>query len=206
MDSQIFQVIDELEDYISNCKGKFMSSTEIICNREKLEEFLRDLRRKAPEEINKCQKIIARQEAILSDAKTRAQKLIDDSMTQSDQLISQNEIMRRAYEEADKIVLVANQQAQAAVDGAIIESNNFRSSANQYAEDVMVYLENFFDNSLRELNDHYNAIFNQYTALSNALNAYAENIREDHKQLHPEEQPQAAPAPEPVAAAQAGEQ
>ena len=57
MDSQIFQVIDEMEEYVSNCKGKFMSSTEIICNRDQMEEFLRDLRRKAPAEIEKYRKL-----------------------------------------------------------------------------------------------------------------------------------------------------
>ncbi len=140
MDSQIFQVIDEMEEYISNCKGKFMSSTEIICNRDKMEEFLRDLRRKAPVEIDKCRKIIARQEAIFSDAKVRAEKLLADSAIQSDELVSQNEIMKRAYTQADEVVALAKNQAQNVVDNAIIEANEYRNGAAQYMEDVMVYL------------------------------------------------------------------
>ncbi|MBQ3899677.1 MAG: vacuolar family H+-ATPase subunit H [Lachnospiraceae bacterium] len=180
MDSQIFQVIDEMEEYVSNCKGKFMSSTEIVCNRDKMEEFLRDLRRKAPEEIDKCRKIIARQEAIYSDAKTRAKKLLDDSVVQSDELVSENVIMRRAYEQADEVILMAKNQAQNIVDTATAQANELRDAATQYMEDVMVYLENIFDSSSKQATDH-------YTALINTLNTYAANIREDHKQLHPEE-------------------
>lgn len=180
MDSQIFQVIDEMEEYISNCKGKFMSSTEIICNRDKMEEFLRDLRRKAPEEIDKCRKIIARQEAIYSDAKVRAQKLLDDSAAQSENLVSQNEIMKRAYAQADEVVALAQKQAQNTVDNAIVEANEYRNGAAQYMEDVMVYLENFFAASSKEINDN-------YTKLLNSINSYAERIHEDHLSLHQEE-------------------
>lgn len=180
MDSQIFQVIDEMEEYVSNCKGKFMSSTEIVCNRDKMEEFLRDLRRKAPEEIDKCRKIIARQEAIYTDAKTRAKKLLDDSVVQSDELVSENVIMRRAYEQADEVILMAKNQAQNIVDTATQQANELRDAATQYMEDVMVYLENIFDSSSKACTDH-------YTGLINTLNTYANNIREDHKQLHPEE-------------------
>ncbi len=180
MESQIIQVIDEMEEYVSNCKGKFMSSTEIICNREKMEEFLRDLRRKTPEEIDKCRKIIARQEAIYSDAKNRAQKLLDESAIQSDELVSQNEIMRRAYEQADEVILMAKNQAQNIVDSAQAEANEIRNATSQYMEDVMVYLENFFNASSKEVSDN-------YSRLLGTLNSYAERIHEDHMQLHPEE-------------------
>ena len=180
MDSQIFQVIDEMEEYVSNCKGKFMSSTEIICNRDQMEEFLRDLRRKAPAEIEKYRKVIARQEEILSDAKNKAQKLIDDTMAQTDELLSQNEIMRRAYEQADEIVRMANEQAQVIVDNATIEANGLKSSATQYMEEIMVYLENVFTSSSNTLND-------QYGNLINTLNMYGDKVREDHKQLYPKE-------------------
>lgn len=180
MDSQIFQVIDEMEEYVSNCKGKFMSSTEIICNRDQMEEYLRDLRRKAPAEIEKYRKVIARQEEILSDAKNKAQKLIDDTMAQTDELLSQNEIMRRAYEQADEIVRMANEQAQVIVDNATIEANNLKSGATQYMEEIMVYLENIFTSSSNTLND-------QYGNLINTLNMYGDKVREDHKQLYPKE-------------------
>ena len=183
MDSQIFQVIDEMEEYVSNCKGKFMSSTEIICNRDQMEEFLRDLRRKAPAEIEKYRKVIARQEEILSDAKNKAQKLIDDTMAQTDELLSQNEIMRRAYEQADEIVRMANEQAQVIVDNATIEANNLKSGATQYMEEIMVYLENIFTSSSNTLND-------QYGNLINTLNMYGDKVREDHKQLYPKESAQ----------------
>ena len=58
MSSKIEQLIDEIEDYIENCKPKFMSSTDIIVNKDEIDELLRELRMKTPEEIKHYQKII----------------------------------------------------------------------------------------------------------------------------------------------------
>ena len=42
MESQIYGVIDELEQYISECKPKLLSSTDIICEKEILQGFIDD--------------------------------------------------------------------------------------------------------------------------------------------------------------------
>ena len=44
MSSRIEQLIDEIEEYIEGCKPKFMSSTEIIVNKDEIDELLRELR------------------------------------------------------------------------------------------------------------------------------------------------------------------
>ena len=50
MSSRIEQLIDEIEEYIEGCKPKFMSSTEIIVNKDEIDELLRELRMKTPDE------------------------------------------------------------------------------------------------------------------------------------------------------------
>ena len=65
MSSRIEQLIDEIEEYIENCKPKFMSSTEIIVNKDEMDELIRELRMKTPDEIKRYQKIISNKEAIL---------------------------------------------------------------------------------------------------------------------------------------------
>ena len=73
MSSRIEQLIDELEEYIESCKPKFMSNSEIIVNKEEIDELLRELRMRTPEEIKRYQKIISNKEAILNDAREKAQ-------------------------------------------------------------------------------------------------------------------------------------
>ena len=66
MTSRIEQLIDEIETYIDNCKPQPLSQTKIIVNKEEIDELLRELRSKTPEEIKRYQKIISNKEAILN--------------------------------------------------------------------------------------------------------------------------------------------
>ena len=79
MSSKIEQLIDEIEDYINSCKYQTLSKTNIIVNKDEIDELLRELRMKTPDEIKRYQKIISNKEAILEDARTKAQALIDEA-------------------------------------------------------------------------------------------------------------------------------
>ena len=59
MSSKIEQIIDEIEEYIDNCKPHNFSSSKIVVNRDEIDELLTELRMKTPEEIKRYQKIIS---------------------------------------------------------------------------------------------------------------------------------------------------
>ena len=86
MSSRIEQLIDEIEEYIEGCKPKFMSSTEIIVNKDEIDELLRELRMKTPDEIKRYQKIISKKEAILNDAKAKAEALINEATVHTNEI------------------------------------------------------------------------------------------------------------------------
>ena len=58
MSSRMEQIIEEIEEYIDNCKYQPLSSTKIVVNKDELEELLTELKMKTPEEIKRYQKII----------------------------------------------------------------------------------------------------------------------------------------------------
>ena len=75
MNSRMEQIIEEIEEYIEGCKVQPLSNgTKIIVNKEGLEELLTELRLKTPDEIKRYQKIISNKEAILADAKAKAER------------------------------------------------------------------------------------------------------------------------------------
>ena len=63
MSSRIEQLIDEIEAYIDNCKYKAFSTDVIMVNKAEIDELLRELRMKTPEEIKQYQRIISNREA-----------------------------------------------------------------------------------------------------------------------------------------------
>ena len=148
MSSRIEQLIDEIEEYIDNCKYKAFSTDVIMVNKAEIDDLLRELRMKTPEEIKRYQKIISNKEAILNDARQKAQALIDDAEVQTTELVSEHQIMQEAYAQADKIVEMATQQAQGILDNATIEANNMKAAAMQYTDSMLANLENILKQSI----------------------------------------------------------
>ena len=87
MSSRIEQIIEDIEEYVDSCKFQPLSSTKIVVNKEELEELLRELRMKTPDEIKRYQKIISNKDAILADAQAKADALIADAQAQQKQLV-----------------------------------------------------------------------------------------------------------------------
>ena len=180
MSSRIEQLIDEIEDYINNCKPQAFSSTKIIVNKEEIDELLRELRMKTPDEIKRYQKIISNKEAILNDARTKAEELIKQTTIQTNQLISEHEIMQQAYAQANEVVTMATRQAQEILDNATMEANNVKMSAMQYMDDMLAHLENIIATSSQTATANYDTLIGN-------LNHYHEIIQSNRAELHPAE-------------------
>lgn len=142
MASRIEQIIEEIEEYIDNCKTYPLSSAKIIVNKDEIEELLSELRNKTPDEIKRYQKIISNKEAILADAQAKADAIIAQAQIKTDELISEHQIMQRAYAQANEIVMSATKQAQDIIDTATTDANNIRMGAIQYTDDILCNLEN----------------------------------------------------------------
>lgn len=181
MSSRIEQLIDELEEYIESCKPKFMSNSEIIVNKDEIDELLRELRMKTPDEIKRYQKIISNKEAILNDARAKAEALINEATIHTNELISEHEIMQQAYAQANEVVTQAAQQAQDILDKATIEANELRMQAAQYTEDRLAELENIILSSIQSATAN-------YSTLINSLNQYKDVIQSNRRALYPSEE------------------
>ena len=137
MSSRIEQIIDEIEDYIDGCKFQGFSNTKIIVNKDEIEELLRELRLKTPDEIKRYQKIISNKNAIMADAQAKADALIQQATMQTNELVSEHEIMQQAYAQANAVIEDATAQAQQILDKATLDANNYRLAAIQYTDEML---------------------------------------------------------------------
>ncbi len=180
MSSRIEQLIDEIEDYIDGCKFQPLSKTNILVNKEEIDELLRELRMKTPDEIKRYQKIISNKEAILNDARTKAEALIKDATVQTTELINEHEIMQQAYAQANEIVRAAAAQAQEILNNATMEANGVRTSAMQYLDEMLSNLENAMTTTLAATTEHYESFYN-------TINGYNEIVKANRAELRPVE-------------------
>ena len=176
MSSRIEQLIDEIEEYIDNCKYQPLSNSKIIVNKDEIDDLLRELRQKTPEEIKRYQKIISNKEAILNDAREKAQALINEATEHTTELINEHEIMQQAYAQANEIVTQATAQAQEIIDNATMDANEIRIGAIQYTDDLLANAESIIGHTL----DSYTT---KYDGLINSLQECYDTVRSNRAEL-----------------------
>ena len=177
--SRIEQIIEEIEDYIDSCKGPlFGGGDKIVVDRERMEELLRELRMKTPEEIKRYQKVLANRDAILADAQAKADAIIKEANIHTTELINEHEIMQQAYVQANEIMAAAEAEAQKRLDAATIEANNFRMQAMRYTYDMLGNLQNL----VRQTMEGHAA---RYESMMNSLNNFSEILANNRAELAP---------------------
>ena len=186
MSSRIEQIIEEIEEYVESCKYQPLSTTKIVVNKEELEELLRELRMKTPDEIKRYQKIISNKDAILADAQAKADAVIAETKTQVQDMVKESEVMQQAYAQANEIVNSANQQAQAIIDSATADANNLRLSAISYTDEMMANLEQLIHGTMENANARYNELAQTYNAFAQSLQRAADVVSENRSELAPQ--------------------
>ena len=172
MSSRIEQIIEEIEEYVESCKYQPLSTTKIIVNKEEIEELLRELRLKTPDEIKRYQKIISNKDAILQDAQAKADKIIEDTKLQVQEMVKESEVMQQAYETINAV----NKQAQDIIDAAANEANALRYSAVSYTDEMMANMGQIANTMLEDA-------AGKYQEFLQALQSSLEVINQNRSQL-----------------------
>lgn len=176
--SKIEQIISEIEDYIDGCKFQPLSNTKIIVNKDEIDELLAELRLRTPDEIKKYQKIINNKDAILNDAKQKAENLLNQANAHKDELISEHEIMRQAYAQANDMMQQVSSEAQDILDKAVADANDIRLAAVKYTDDELVSLENVIAHMMDNVSM-------KYESFMKTLSTSLEVVRANRAQLQP---------------------
>ena len=176
--SRIEQIIEEIEEYVEKCRYQPLSTTKIIVNKEELEELLRELRLKTPDEIKRYQKIIGNKDAILADPQSKANNIIEDAKKQAQKLVQDTEIMKAAYAQANDTVNEANKQAQGILDSAESDAENIRSSAINYTDQILSNISTIMGNAIADVGEKYNEF-------ATSIQSYYDLVNENRSELSP---------------------
>lgn len=193
----IEEMISEIEIFIDNCKYQPLSSSKIIVPKEDLDQMLNELKLKLPNEIERCKKIMRNKEAILADARTRADSIITESVAEANRLVDQSQIVELANIRANEILEMARSQAEQIIYEANAEANEVRLGSMYYTKDKLNEISNYlaatleaeksnYENLIRTLEsnseivaDNMAEINASISALNGNVNPSAENVAED---------------------------
>ncbi len=174
--NRIEQLIEEIYDFVENCRPQPLSSTKVIVPKDELYDLLDELRLRTPDEIKKYKKIIENRDAILADAEAKAANMIAQAQQQTLHLVDEHEIMQQAYNQANDVVRQASEEANRILETARRDAEEIQTGALLYTEDMLNELENV-------LNNAYNSSKNKYESLLNSLKGNLDIVTNNKREI-----------------------
>jgi vacuolar-type H+-ATPase subunit H len=177
MASRIEQTIDDIYEYLEGCKyAAFSNKESIIVNKDDIYELLEELKNNTPDEIKNARQLAANRDAILEQAKARANEMLEKAAEKQGELIEKNEIMQQAYAQATEVVEQAKMQAYDMLNQATTEANNYQLSAVRYTSDSLANISDILTKAINEAQGRYSDLI---TSLSECLKV----VNNDRTQL-----------------------
>lgn len=190
--SRIEKAIDEIYEYVENCKPSKLYPNKVTVSKDELYDLLDALRMCAPEEIKRYQKIINNREEILGEAQAQAKKIMNQAKAQTAQLLDQNELVQTAYAQAEQIVKQAEEQAQKILNQAVGESDQVRTSALYYTSDLLGEAGRNIESSLKEIESKSSMLINVLKKDIEVIKSNRAELKDQIEgKLPAEEEPQA---------------
>lgn len=180
MASRVEEQITAIEQYLDECKYIQFSSTMVKVDKEKLMDMLADLRGNMPEEMARYRKVINERDRILSEARQKAQELVDKTTAQTNELVGNQEIMQQAYAQANEIVALSSQRAQQIEDEAVNDANSYRMAAVQYMDQMLARMEQESQNASLKLQQTYTQMMQQ---MQDAYQVSSEQMQQSFGQM-----------------------
>lgn len=105
------ELLQKMQDILNEAKAMPLSQS-VLVNRGELLELLETLAASLPAEFDAARTIMAERDAVVAEAEHEAERVLEKARAESAVLVSEQEVYRRALEEAD------NERATAAEDVA----------------------------------------------------------------------------------------
>ena len=176
--SKIEQIIEEIEQYITeDCKQYPLSKSKIIVDRDRMEELVRQLQMKMPDEIKRYRKILENRNAILDDAQSKADAMLENANANVQKLVSDHEIVQMATADAEAIIADAQHRAQQIVKAAQREADELKQGSLAYVGESLENLQMLIGNAMSSVDSKMKGLMdsmqNYYTIIEDNKNEIA---------------------------------
>ncbi len=194
-------MIAELEIFIDNCKFSPLSSNKIMVPKDELNGMLDELRLKLPSEIERSKKIMRNKEALLTQARNEADKMLYDAKVEVDRMVATHEIVQLAQLQANEVIQMAQAQAAEILENAQKEADDVRLGAMYYTQGQLENIKKYIAATLEAEKTNYTHLIE---SLENDAFVVTTNAEEIDNQIRVMTGEKTEVAPEPVTPAVEG--
>ena len=179
--TRIEQLINEIYEFVEDCKPTALSQNKIIVPKDQLLDLVDELKRRTPDEIKRYQKIIANRDSIIAQAEEKAQEIEAQARERAQQMVDETKIVQDAYKQANDMIQDATVKAEDVRRSAEEFSENVRTGILNYAGDIMNIVEGVLSTSFKEMKDRSDSLL---STIHEKLELVSSNRREIFEQLN----------------------
>ena len=103
--------VQQIKERVEQARSMPLSSAAMV-NREEILELIDSARVNIPEEIRQARWVVKDREELLSKARRDGEAIVDQALSEQVRLVSQQEVVRAAHVEAERIVAEGREHAR----------------------------------------------------------------------------------------------
>ena len=189
--SKIELAIDDIFDFIENCKMQAFSATKVIVPKDEMYELIDELRRKTPEEVGRCRKMLKNRNEIIRDAREKAAAILEDAREQYNAMVQEHVVVQEAIQQAENVRVHAETEMNQMVQNTNAESQRILREAKEGADQIyagaVIYAEDMLNMLQSIMEKTFHDAHNEYSSLLNSLKSNIEIVKENREELRPQE-------------------
>ena len=176
----LHEMIDDIEILIDEAKPARFNPGKVVIDRDVLITVIEELRKQIPGEVERSHKVMMNKDAILEDARIKAQNIVDQAAREAGELIDENEIVEMAKMRAKEIEEAALNHANDVIHNANEEAEQVRYGALQYTCDIMEDVQDY----ITKVKEGQRSLFDQLlSTLDSDIESISTNYEEIRQQL-----------------------
>lgn len=137
---KIEECLNELEEILDESWNLPLFKGKVFVDVEKIKENFEKIRASLPDEIRQAKAIVADRAQIIEDAKTESSTIIKVAQEKAKNILSHDELVKRAEETSESIISEAK-----------IKARDMKKAANEYVEELMKKTDDVLMNNITEL-------------------------------------------------------
>ncbi len=137
---KIEECLNELEEILDESWNLPLFKGKVFVDVERIKENFEKIRKSLPDEIRQAKAIVADRAQIIEDAKTESSTIIKVAQEKAKNILSHDELVKRAEETSESIISEAK-----------IKARDMKKAANEYVEELMKKTDDVLMNSITEL-------------------------------------------------------
>lgn len=137
---KIEECLNELEEILDESWNLPLFKGKVFVDVERIKENFEKIRESLPDEIRQAKAIVADRAQIIEDAKTESSTIIKVAQEKARNILSHDELVKRAEETSESIISEAK-----------IKARDMKKATNEYVEELMKKTDDVLMNSITEL-------------------------------------------------------